>query len=86
LGGTASSAMTAILDSENPDRYRLAGLYIGAPQPETETKPGDTLVLYGKEDRLQELSGRHTGDIKACGETVEDHEETLKQQEQLIEQ
>ena len=54
--------------------------YIGAPQPDTETKPGDTLVLYGKRDRLQELTGRLKGDTKARGDAVEDHEETLEEQ------
>lgn len=62
------------------------GSYIGAPRPETETKPGDTLVLYGQRDRLKELSDRRTGDKQARGDAVEDHEETLEQQEQLIEQ
>lgn len=37
---------------------RRNNTFIGAPQSETEIKPGDTLVLYGKHDRLQELSGR----------------------------
>lgn len=60
--------------------------YIGAPQPETETKPGDTLVLYGQRDRLQELSGRRRGDTVARADAVEDHEETLKRQEELVDQ
>ena len=60
--------------------------YIGAPQPDVETKPGDTLVLYGKQDRLKELSDRLTGDTMARGDAVEDHEETLEEQKQLIEQ
>lgn len=56
--------------------------YIGAPQPER----GDTLALYGKQDRLRELSGRRAGDTEAHGDAVENHEEILKRQEQLIEQ
>lgn len=60
--------------------------YIGAPQPETETKPGDTLVLYGKRDRLQELSGRHVEDTEARSDAVDDHEETLERQKRLLEQ
>ncbi|GAA0217022.1 hypothetical protein J2752_002744 [Halarchaeum rubridurum] len=60
--------------------------YIGAPQPDVETKPGDTLVLYGKRDRLKELSGRLSGETEAREDAVEDHEETLEEQEQLIEQ
>lgn len=60
--------------------------YIGAPQPDVEAKPGDTLVLYGKQDRLKELSGRLSGDTKARGDAVEDHEETLEEQKQFSEQ
>ena len=60
--------------------------YIGAPQPDTVTRPGDTLVLYGKEDRLQELSARQAGDMEARDEAIDDHEDTLEQQEQHINQ
>ena len=59
--------------------------YIGAPQSETETRPGDTLVLYGRRDRLQELSGRDAEDTDARGDAVADHEEALEEQRQLIE-
>ncbi|MDL5363195.1 TrkA C-terminal domain-containing protein [Halalkalicoccus sp. NIPERK01] len=62
------------------------GSYIGAPQLEMEMKPDDTLVLYGKRDRLQELSDRQAGDTEARDDAIEDHEETLEQQKQLIEQ
>jgi len=60
--------------------------YIGAPQPDVEVKQGDTLVLYGKQDRLKELAGRISGDTEARGNAVEDHEETLEEQKQLVEQ
>lgn len=60
--------------------------YIGAPQPDVEVKQGDTLVLYGKQDRLKELAGRISGDREARGNAVEDHEETLEEQKQLVEQ
>jgi hypothetical protein len=65
---------------------RRGDSYIGAPQPDTETKPDDTLVLYGKQDRLKELSDRLSGDAEAREDAVEDHEGTLEEQQQLIDQ
>lgn len=59
--------------------------YIGAPQPDTETKPGDTLVVYGQQDRLRELSEREAGDVEARDDAVEDHEAALERQERLVE-
>lgn len=38
-----------------------AGQYLGAPAPQTEIEPGDTLVLYGREARLAELDERARG-------------------------
>jgi uncharacterized protein with PhoU and TrkA domain len=35
--------------------------YIGAPGKETRIRPGDTLVVYGHEDRLAELDERSLG-------------------------
>ncbi|QCS44431.1 TrkA C-terminal domain-containing protein [Natrinema versiforme] len=57
------------------------GAYIGAPGPDTEIEPGDTVILYGKEDRLMELSERVAGDEAAHQEAIEDHEEELEEQE-----
>ena len=61
---------------------RADGSYIGAPGPDTEIHPGDTVVLYGQEHRLQELSERDAGDTNAHEAGVEDHEQQLEVQEQ----
>ncbi|MFC6763654.1 potassium channel family protein [Natrinema soli] len=58
--------------------------YIGAPGPDTEIRPGDTVVLYGKEDRLQEISNRNKGNIDAHEDAIEEHEDILDEQEQVI--
>lgn len=60
------------------------GTYIGAPDGETEIKPEDTVVLYGKQDRLWDLSGRDSGDVSAHDDAVTEHEETLEEQDQLL--
>lgn len=59
---------------------RRRGEYAGAPGPETEIHPGDTVVLYGKEDLLRELSERVTGDDQAHRDAVEAHERRLEEQ------
>lgn len=64
---------------------RRDGSYIGAPRPDTETRPGDTLVLYGKQDRLRELAGREVGDAQARENAVADHEAVLDEQRERIE-
>ena len=58
------------------------GEYIGAPGGDTELRPGDTVVLYGKEDRLQDLAGREASDTVAHEDAVEEHEGVLEAQEQ----
>lgn len=60
--------------------------YVGAPGGDTEIRPGDTVVLYGKEERLQELAEREASDETAHDDAVEKHEETLEAQEQRIEE
>lgn len=62
------------------------GDYIGAPGPDTEIQSRDTVVLYGKEDRLQELADRDEGDIEAHKEARDEHETILAEQEQIIDQ
>lgn len=59
--------------------------YIGAPRHDTEIRPGDVVILYGKEDRLQELSGRESGDVRAREDAVADHERDLELQDALVE-
>lgn len=56
---------------------RRGDTYVGAPAGDTEIKPGDTLVLYGKTHRLQELSGRGEDDRQAHDDAVEEHERVL---------
>jgi len=34
------------------------GTYVGGPKGETEIYPGDTLVVYGRDDKLRELDSR----------------------------
>ncbi len=41
--------------------YREDGSYVGVPKGSTEVYPGDTLVLYGQADSLQELDARRAG-------------------------
>ncbi|WP_137289036.1 TrkA C-terminal domain-containing protein [Natronorubrum halophilum] len=60
--------------------------YIGAPGPDTEIQPGDTVTLYGKEDRLQELADRDEGDVEAHNEARDEHEDILSEQERVINQ
>ncbi|WP_114579160.1 TrkA C-terminal domain-containing protein [Saliphagus sp. LR7] len=62
------------------------GDYIGAPGPDTEIQPEDTVVLYGKEDRLQELADRDEGDVEAHEEARDQHENILTEQEHIIDQ
>lgn len=63
---------------------RRNGDYIGAPGSDTEIHPGDVVVLYGKEGRLQELSDRAEGDIHAHEDATEEHRDVLNKQAELI--
>lgn len=45
--------------------YREDGTYLGAPSGEDRIAPGDTVVAYGKQDRLRELVERDAGDEAA---------------------
>lgn len=40
---------------------RERGDYLGAPSPDTEIRPGDTVVLYGRRSSLDELGVRPSG-------------------------
>ena len=63
--------------------YRNDGHYVGAPKSDTELYEGDTLVLYGRGNRLQELSEREsdtTGEA-AHREAVSDQEEHVREQD-----
>jgi hypothetical protein len=63
---------------------RADGTYLGVPGPDVEKEPGDTLVLFGQEDRLQELSDRNADDTRAREDAVEDHRETLKARDRSV--
>lgn len=64
---------------------RRDGSYIGAPGPDTRIEPNDVVVLYGKEERLQELSERLHTDVRAHEDAIEQHEAELEAQNQLVE-
>lgn len=61
-------------------------MYVGAPGPETAVQPGDTVILYGREDRLRELSERETSDVRAREDAVAEQEEILEEQDRRISQ
>lgn len=52
---------------------RRDGTYVGAPPPDEEITPGDTLVAYGRGDRLRELSERAADDVSAHEDAKDDH-------------
>jgi hypothetical protein len=67
--------------------HRAEGAFLGAPTGDREIHAGDTLILYGPVDRIEELDQRRrgkTGD-KAHREAIEEHEEDLEEQVQLDE-
>ncbi|WP_245998386.1 TrkA C-terminal domain-containing protein [Halalkalicoccus subterraneus] len=65
---------------------RRNGDYIGAPRSDTEIHPDDTVVLYGKKSRLQELSNRAEGNVDAHEDAIEEHKDVLDEQAELIDQ
>ncbi|MFC7009658.1 TrkA C-terminal domain-containing protein [Halalkalicoccus salilacus] len=60
---------------------RADGSYVGAPGPETEIQPGDTVVLYGQQHRLQELADRKSDDTQARADAVKDHQNHVEGEE-----
>lgn len=62
---------------------RKDGTYIGAPGDEHEIKPGDTLVTYGQEARLQEIVTRAKGDDDAHERAKEKFQRLLDLEERL---
>lgn len=57
---------------------RADGTYLGTPSFDTKVRPGDILLLYARERRLQELEGRPGGAMGdgAHAEAVADHEQS----------
>lgn len=60
--------------------------YIGAPPADFCLRPGDLLLVYGREHRLQELSTRTSGDEAAHREAKNEHEQDLDEQRKQIKQ
>lgn len=63
--------------------HRRNGPYVGTPGPETVIEAGDTLVLYGRHQRICELDDRrrdHTGE-RAREEAVEEQQELEREDE-----
>lgn len=56
---------------------RSDGTYVGAPPGHERVTPGDTLVAYGREERLRELADRAAGDESAREDAEAAHERTL---------
>lgn len=56
-----------VLGIERPD-----GSYQGTPDADTRPEAGDTLILYGKAERIKELSNRQEGDDAAHASAVAD--------------
>jgi hypothetical protein len=64
---------------------RTAGVFLGTPTADTDVHAGDTLILYGPVERIEELDQRRRGrkgDV-AHREAVEEHEEDLEEQEKI---
>jgi hypothetical protein len=62
---------------------RANGSYVGGPKGETEIFPGDTLILYGRAQKLQELDERRadvTGD-EAHARAVREQKQRMEEQE-----
>lgn len=62
---------------------RHDGTYIGAPSGSNEIKPGDTVIAYGQEERLQELVGRSDDDEQAHEDAKRDHRRMLALEHRL---
>lgn len=54
---------------------RADGTYVGAPTKDTVLEPGDTALVYGHDEALQSLTGRHRGDDEEHSRNVASHRE-----------
>ncbi|TWT85990.1 potassium/proton antiporter [Posidoniimonas polymericola] len=61
--------------------------YVGAPTGDTTIEAGDTLILYGRVERIEELDERRHGrrGDAAHKEAVEEHEQEKEEQEEHLE-
>ena len=60
---------------------RPDGAYVGAPGKETRIEPGDTVILYGRDEAFADLAGRQQG---AEGEQA--HREAVTEQRQAVQE
>lgn len=58
--------------------------YVGAPPAELRLQPGDRLIVYGREHRLQELSTRHSTDEAAHDAAKAEHTQDLAAQQERL--
>ena len=61
---------------------KSSGDYVGAPTAGTIVEPGDTLTMYGKLERLEELNRRRTGvaGLYAHAAAVDEHKQEAEQE------
>ena len=67
---------------------RSEGVFLGTPTGEMDIHAGDTLVLYGPVERIEELDQRRRGrkGDAAHREAIEEHQEDLEEQEMIDDQ
>ena len=63
---------------------RFEGDYIGAPPPDLYLRPGDRLIVYGREHRLQEIATRHANDQAAHRAAKAEYTRDLAKQEEML--
>lgn len=66
---------------------REEGVYLGTPTANIVVEPGDTLILYGPIDRVEELDQRRRGrkGDEAHEEAIEEHEVEIQEQKEVLE-
>lgn len=55
-----------------------SGEYVGAPPSDFVFSPGDTVVIYGREPRLEEISRRRSADDQAHEEGKAEHADEVE--------
>lgn len=64
---------------------RAEGDYVGAPPPDFHLRPGDSLIVYGREHRLQNLATRDMGDEAAQRMAQAAHQQDFFEQKEKLE-
>lgn len=61
---------------------RSSGQFLGAPSGDTELHTGDSVIVYGREDQLRELSERQPGGAgdRAARQAREEHERRRREE------